>query len=109
MRVRAVGVDDAAVGDRGIQSRRLQNQSDHGRRRRFAVRAADRDRPFQAHQFRQHFGAAHYGYATQAGFFDFDVFGIDGGGNDDDARMFNVFGGVSDDDVDALRAQTFDV
>ena len=65
--VGAVGVDDAAVDDRGIEPAGIEHGGDHRGRRRLAVGAADRDRPFQAHQLAQHLGAAHHRQQARAG------------------------------------------
>ena len=49
-RIGAVGVDDAAVDDGRIEPAGSSRAADHRGRGRLAVRAGDRDRPFQAHQ-----------------------------------------------------------
>ena len=47
-RVGAVGVDDAAIDHGRVEPGGLQQRADHRGRRRLAVRAGDRDRPFAA-------------------------------------------------------------
>ena len=58
-RIGAIGIDDAAIDDGRIEAAGIEQRRDERCRRRLAMRAADRDAGFEAHQFGQHFGAAH--------------------------------------------------
>ena len=84
--VAAIGVDDAAVDDGGVEARRLQHAGDQAGGGGLAMRAADSDRPLQPHQLRQHLGAAHDGDKPGAGGGNLGVVALDGGGDDDDLR-----------------------
>jgi hypothetical protein len=56
--IRTIGVDDTAIDHSWIEIARIEQSSDHGGRRRLAVRAADSDGLAETHQFGQHFRAA---------------------------------------------------
>ena len=96
--VGVVRIDDAAIDDRRIASRGFEQRADHRGRRRLAVRAGDGDGPFEAHQLAQHLGAAHDGKQALARGLDFRVVGFDRRGNNDDARIAQIFGAMADRD-----------
>ncbi len=48
--VGAIGVDDAAVDHGRVEPGGFEQAADHRGRRRLAMRAGDRDRPFEPHQ-----------------------------------------------------------
>src|SRR5262249_44931480 len=58
-RIGAVSVDDAAIDHGRVFVAGVEQRSNHRRRRGFAVRAPDRDRPFQPHDLREHLRAPH--------------------------------------------------
>src|SRR5205823_9272729 len=95
-RVGAVSVDDAAVDYGRIETRGLQQRADHRGRCGFAVRAGDRDRPAQPHQFAEHFGAADDRDAPRPRGDNLRVVALDRRGDDHDLRGPQVFGGVPD-------------
>ena len=77
--VTAISVDDAAVDHRRVQPASVQQCGHHRGGGGFAVGAGNRHIGFQAHQFGQHFSAAHHGQAASAGLVQFGVAGFDGG------------------------------
>ncbi len=79
--VRAIGVNDAAVDHRGIKATLIQKCRNHRRRRCLAVGARDRNVGFQAHQFREHFCAAHNRQALGTRLIKLGVARFDGGRN----------------------------
>ena len=78
-RVGSVFVDDAAIDDGGIKISFFQHRADHGGRRCLAVRATNRNRHFQAHQFREHFRAADNGKFRGACRGQFGIVGFNSG------------------------------
>ncbi len=74
----------------GIELRRLQHRRDQAGGGGLAVRAADRDRPFQPHQLGQHLGAAHHRDQPRARRRDLRVVALDRGGDDDDLRRAEI-------------------
>ncbi len=108
-RIRAIGVDDAAVDHRRIKAPGLQQSRDERGRCRLAVRAGDGDTLLEAHQLRQHLGAAHDRQPFFAGEFEFGIVALDGGRNDDDFRVAEVFRFVPDVDERAFFAQAQDI
>ncbi len=108
-RIGAVGVDDAAIDDGGVLAAGVEQSRDHRGGGGFAVRAADRDGPFQPHDLGQHFRAPHDGHAARARGIGFRIAVLDGGRNHHHARMRRVLGLVADEDLHALRAQPLGV
>ena len=104
-RVGAVGVDDAAVDDGGIEIAGVEQRRDHGGGRGLAVGAGDGDAAFQPHQFREHLGAAHHRNALRARRHQFGIVALDRGGDDKHVGAGHVLGLVADRDLDALVAQ----
>ena len=74
-----IGVDDAAIDHRWIETARIEQSSDHGRGRRLAMGAADGNCLAEAHQFGQHFGAADDRQQLLSGRDQFRVGFLDGG------------------------------
>ena len=103
--VGAIGVDDAAIDDGGVEPRRLQHGRDQRSRRRLAVRATDRDGPFQAHQLSQHFGTPHHGQHADARGLDLRIVAPHRGRGDDDLRRAQVFRRMADGDGNARGTQ----
>ena len=83
-RIGAVGVDDAAIDHRRIETAGIEQRRHHRGGRGLAVGAGDGDAAFQAHQFRQHFGAAHHRQPLRARCDEFRIVGFDRRGDDDD-------------------------
>ena len=108
-RIGAVGVDDAAIDDGGIEAARIQQGSDQSRRRRLAVGAGDSDAILQMHDLGQHLGAAHQRQFPGARRIEFGVAGFDGRGIDDDDRVAEIVRRMADDNGNALRAQTLHI
>ena len=71
--------------------------------------AADRDRPLEAHQLTQHFGAPNHRHETRPCGLDLRVAFLDRRRHDDDLGVFDVFGGVTHGHRDAEVAQAPDV
>ena len=71
--------------------------------------AADGDGPFQAHDLREHLGAADDRHATGSRGVDFRIAVLDGGRNHDDAGVRGGFGFVADRNLNALAAQALDI
>ena len=63
------------------------------------MRPADRDRPAQAHQFGEHFRAAHDWDQMLAGSHDFGIIRPHGGGDDHDLRVTQIGRVVADRDA----------
>ena len=103
--VGAVGVDDAAIDDGGIEFRCLQHRRHQAGGGGLAVRAADRDGPFQPHQFGEHFRPPHDRDEACPSGLDLGIVFLDGGGGDDDLRPAEVRRVVPDGHLDAGRAQ----
>ena len=76
--ISAIGVDDAAIDDSWVQPAGIKHRGDQRRCGCLAMGAADRDGPFEAHQFGQHFSAAYDGDQFLAGRDQFRVVGSDG-------------------------------
>jgi hypothetical protein len=104
-RVRAVGVDDAAVDHRRIEPARVQQRRHQRRRRGLAVGAGDRDGALQAHDLGQHLRAVDHRQAAAAGLDQFGVVLLDRGRDDDDAGGAQVLGAVALVDGDAQPFQ----
>ena len=107
-RVGAVGVDDAAVDDGGVDPTRIEQRRHHRSRGGLAVGAGHRDGVLQAHQFGQHFRAAHHGDAVFERVDHFRILTLHGSGGDNHGRSLNVLCRVADRDLDAPLAQAFD-
>ena len=99
--VGTVGVDDAAIDYRRIEPAGFQEGADHRGRRRLTMRAGDRDRPFQPHQFGQHLGAPHHRHAPRPRRDDFGIIGLDRRGHDDDLGGIEIFRAMADRDANA--------
>ena len=108
-RVGAVGVDDAAVDHRRVESGRLEQRRHQRGGRRLAVSAGDRDALLEPHQLGEHFGAANDRNAARARRDDFRIVALDGGGNDDDRSAREIRRVVADEHRRALLAQSLDV
>jgi hypothetical protein len=106
--VRAVGIDDAAVDDRGIDPARIEQRRDHRGSGGLAVGAGHGHGVLEPHQLRQHFRTAHHRHARFEGGDDFGIFAPDGGGSNDHGRAFDVLRLVADHHRDAALAQAFD-
>ncbi len=104
-RVGAVGIDDAAVDHRRIESARVEHGGDQRRRRGLAVRAADRDRPFQPHQLAQHFGATHHRQLARPRGQHFRIILLHRTRHDHDLGVGDIVGAVADRDLDAVLDQ----
>ena len=104
-RIRAVGIDDAAIDDGGVEPARFQERRDERGRRGLAMRAADGDGATEPHQFGEHFSTTHHRQQLFARRDQFRIALLDGGGNDDDFGIAEVFSLVSDMDRNALVAQ----
>ena len=89
--------------------RGLQHGGDQAGGRGLAVRAADRDRPFQPHQFGQHLGAPHHRDQPRAGAGDLRIVRLHRGRHDDDLGAAEVGGVMADGDRDAGLAQPADI
>ncbi len=63
-RVRAIGVDDAAIDHRRVDAAGIEQGGDHRGRRGLAMGAGDGDVGLQPHQLGQHLGAAHHRQAA---------------------------------------------
>ena len=108
-RVGAVGVDDAAVDHGGVEMRRLQHRGDQAGGGGLAVRAADRDRPFQPHQFGQHLGPPHHRDQPRARRRDLGIVALHRGGHHDNLRAAEIGRVMADGDRDAGLAQAADI
>src|SRR5262245_13054521 len=104
-RVRVERSDAAPHDDRGIEAAPLEDRGDHGRRRRLAVRARDRDAELQAHQLGEHLRARDDRHLQAARLEDLDVVGGDGGRGHDDVRSRDASGLVTEVDARAETAQ----
>ena len=103
-RIRAVGVDDAAVDHRRIEAAGIEQRGDHRRGRGFTVRAADGDAALQAHQLGEHFGTADYRQPVCACSDKLRIIRFHRGGDDDHFRGADIGGGVTDRDRNAPAA-----
>ena len=72
---------------------------DHAGRRGLAVRAGDRDRVTEAHQFAEHHRALHDGQATRLRLDDFGIVRLHGGRDDQHVGLADVLGRVTDLDL----------
>ena len=101
-RVRAPGVDDAAVDDGGREPRRLEQSGGERGGRRLAVRARNRHRHLKPHQLGQHLGALHHrGCARRLRGHHFRIVRFHGGRNNDDGRVFQMLRFMPDGNLDA--------
>ena len=99
--VGAVGVDDAAVDHRRIEAAGIEHRGDHRGRRGLAVRAADRDRPFEPHQLAQHLGAPHHRHEAGARRQHLGIVLLDRRRHDHDLGVADIVGAMADLDLDA--------
>ena len=104
-RVGAVGVDDAAIDDGRIEPAGVEHGGDHRRRRGLAVRAADRDRPFEPHQLAQHLGATHHRQLAGPRRQHLGIVLLDRTRHDHDLGAGDIVGAVADRDLDAELGQ----
>ena len=104
-RVGAVGIDDAAVDDSGVQPGAVEHGCDNRGRGRLAVRAGHRHRPLQPHKLGQHFGPAHHGDVALAGGHDLDVVLADGRRDHEHRHVVDGLRTVTTGNWNAQRAQ----
>ena len=103
--VGAVGVDDAAVDHRRVESAGVEQRRDERGRGGLAVRAGDGDAGLEAHQLGEHLGPAHDRQAALAGDGELGVVAADRGRDDDDLGAVDVLGLVADEGLDAFLSQ----
>ena len=108
-RIRAIGVDDAAVDHGRIEAAGVEQRRNERGRRRLAMRAGDGDALLEAHQLGQHFGAAHDRQTFFARHDKFGIVALDRGRDDDDRGVAEIFRVMSDADRRALFDETLDV
>ena len=108
-RIRAIGVDDAAIDHGGIEAAGIEQRCDHRGRGGLAVGAGDGDAALQPHQLGQHLGAAHHRNAAFARRRQFRIVALDRGGDHDDLRAVDVLRLVADRDPRAVLAQTVEI
>ena len=104
-RVRAVAVDDPAVDHGRIDPAGVEQRGDHRGRRRLAVGAGDRDAGLEAHQFGEHFGAAHHRNPALQREIDLGIAALDRGRGHDDRGVAEILRAMTDRDVDPFVAQ----
>ena len=105
----AIGVDDAAIDDRGIKAALVEQGRHHGGGRGLAMGARDGDTLLEAHEFGEHFGAAHHRQAPLARAHQFRIVAADGGGDHDHGGLAEIGGVVPDEDRGALVAQALHI
>ncbi len=108
-RIGAVGVDDAAVDDGGIEVAGFQQRRDQRRGGGLAVGAGDRHAALEPHQLRQHLGAAHDRQALRARRHQLGIVALDRGRHHQHVGAVDILRLVADRDRDALLAQPVDV
>src|SRR3989454_1151736 len=97
---------DAPTHDESrVQMRRRKDRSHQRSRGGLAMRARHRDSVFQAHQFREHFGARDYRDLALVRFDDFRVVRFHRGGNDHHVRALHLLGAVPFEDGGAEISQ----
>ena len=92
------GVQPAADDDRRIEPGLVEEDGDHRRRRRLAVRAGHGDAHLHPHELGEHLGPGDDRDLEPPGFDDLEVVVADGGRDDDDVRAADVLGPVADRD-----------
>ena len=105
-RIRSVGINNSTVDHGRVQLGCFQNTCDQRCGGCLAVRAANRNRPFQSHQLGEHFSAPDHRQHALACGENFRVFGFDRRRNDDDPCLAQVLGAVAHFDFDTEAAQT---
>ena len=104
--VRTVGVNYAAVDNSRVDTARIQQRADHGCCCGFAVGSRDGHVRFQAHQFRQHFGAAHNRQALRTCCIVFSVTGFDRTRDHHNIRILKIFSSLPDENFSPQTGQT---
>jgi hypothetical protein len=105
-RVAAEGAHPAADDRRRIEPRPFEDDRDHRRRRRLAVRACHRDAVAKPHQLREHLGARNHRNLPERRFAHLGVRRTDGRGNDDDLGVAHVARIVAVRHADPQRLET---
>ncbi len=108
-RIGAVIVDDAAIDDRGIEPTGFQECGHQRGRGGLAMGPADGNRPFEAHEFAQHLGAAHHGQPFGPGRHHFRVVRLHRRGDDHDGGVGEILGAMADLDRDTFVLQPLGV
>ena len=109
LRVRAIGVDDAAIDHGRVHTGTIEKRSHHGRCCCLAVRAGDSDRPFHADDLGQHIGAAHNRDTLGAGSLNLDIVALDRRRDDHRPCTIHIFWLVADMDGRALLTKALDI
>ena len=104
-RIGAVGIDDAAIDDGGIEIAGIEQRRNHRGGGGLAVGAGNRDAAFQPHQFGQHLRAPHHRNALGTRGEQFRIVALDRGGHHQHVGARDVLRPVADRDIDALLAQ----
>ena len=105
--VDAIGVDDAAVYDRRIKFRAIENGRDDRGRGGLAVRTGHGNRPLVPHQLGQHLGTSNHRDVALTGGHDLGIVFADGRRNDQHRQFVDGLGAMASGDRDSHRAQTF--
>ena len=108
-RIRAIGVDDAAVDDGRIEAGGVEQRRHQRSCGRLAVRAGDRDALLEAHQLGEHFRPPHYRYAFLARSYELRVVALDRGRDDDHGGFADVLSGMADMHLRAVLAKALHI